>query len=213
MGKLDDFKGKKGLEATAALTETADELTAAQQAELIANAPGAAEMEPPRPKIEKTLANCKPREFMKQTYRVKKFAEVWLTETDIMNIRKNVPTPTPMPAPTPIPKDASDDEAAAIRKADREKRAEIEKANKEAEEKAGLANFSRMFDAIFGEHPDETLELLALCCFVERERIDDYMMSDYLDALTDILKSDAVRSFFTSFMSLARTITGDTLKA
>lgn len=170
--------------------------SAAQQAEVIIDAQNAAGIEPTRPKIEKTLANCKPREFMRQTYRVKKFAEVWLTETDIMNIRKNAPD---LPAIDPS--------------APKEEREAQRKANKEAEEKAGLANFSRMFDAVFGEHPDETLELLALCCFVEPERIDDYMMSDYLDALTDILASGSVRSFFTSFMSLARTITGDTSKA
>lgn len=152
--------------------------------------------EPPRPKIEKTLANCKPREFMQQTYRVKKFAEVWLTETDILNIRKNAPE---LPAIDP--------------NATKEAQEAQRKANKEALEKAGLANFSRMFDAIFGEHPDETLELLALCCFVERENIDDYMITDYLNALTAMLASDTVQSFFTSFMSLARTITGGSARA
>lgn len=179
-----------------AFTESAAELPAEQQAEIIADAQDAAAIEPPRPKIRKTLANCRPREFMRQTYRVKKFAEIWLTETDILNIRKNAPE---LPA---IDTNAPKGEQEAQRKA-----------NKEAEEKAGLANFSRMFDAIFGEHPDETLELLALCCFVEREHIDDYMMSDYLDALSAMLASDTVRSFFTSFMRLARTITGDTSKA
>lgn len=179
-----------------AQAETPAELTAAQQAEVINKMLTAAGTELPRPKIEKTLANCKPREFMRQTYRVKKFAEVWLTETDIMNIRKNAPE---LPAIDP--------------QAPKEEQEAQRKANKEAEEKAGLANFSKMFDAIFGEHPDETLELLALCCFVEKERIDDYMIADYLNALTAMLASDTVKSFFTSFMSLARTITGDTSKA
>lgn len=144
------------------------------------------------PKIEKTLANCKPREFMRQTYRVKKLAEQWLTNTDIMNIRKNVPTPAPIDRNAP-----AEEQAAQI------------KANAEAAEKAGLENFSRMFDAVFGEHPDETITLLAACCFVEPEHIDDYNIADYFSALTDILQSQTVLTFFTSFMSLARTITGD----
>lgn len=152
--------------------------------------------EPVKPKIEKTLANCKPSEFMRQTYRVKKLAEKWLTDTDIMNIRKNVPTPAP------IDPDASPEEKAA----------QI-KANAEAAEKAGLENFSKMFDAVFGEYPDETLTLLAACCFIEPERIDDYDSSDYFSALTDILQSQTVITFFTSFTALARTITGDSAKA
>ena len=31
----------------------------------------------------KNLANCTPREFLKQTYRLKKCVEKWLQETDL----------------------------------------------------------------------------------------------------------------------------------
>ena len=39
----------------------------------------------------KNLANCKPSEFLKQTFRIKKNVEKWLAHTDIMSIRKNMP--------------------------------------------------------------------------------------------------------------------------
>ena len=39
----------------------------------------------------KNLANCKPTEFMKQSNRIRKSAEKWLTDTDIINIRKSLP--------------------------------------------------------------------------------------------------------------------------
>ena len=39
----------------------------------------------------KNLANCTPKEFMVQTRLIKRAVEKWLTETDIMNIRKNMP--------------------------------------------------------------------------------------------------------------------------
>ncbi len=39
----------------------------------------------------KTLSNCKPSEFLKQTNRIRKAVERWLTDTDIANIRKRQP--------------------------------------------------------------------------------------------------------------------------
>ena len=39
----------------------------------------------------KNLAKCKPTEFVKQTVKIKKAVERWLTDTDIMAIRKRLP--------------------------------------------------------------------------------------------------------------------------
>ena len=44
----------------------------------------------------KNLANCTPREFLKQTYRIKKSVEKWLELTDLLNMRKNMPTLIPI---------------------------------------------------------------------------------------------------------------------
>lgn len=133
----------------------------------------------------KNLANCKPSEFFKQTVRIKKAVENWMTETDIMNIRKNVAKPSPI---TP---DMTDDE----------KRAAVDDFKRRTEEQA-QRNMSKIFDAIFEEHPDETLELLALLCFVEPKDVDNHTIDEYLKAITEMITNEAVLGFFTSLARL-----------
>ncbi len=144
----------------------------------------------------KTLANCKPSEFLRQTNRIKKSVEKWLTDTDIMNIRKR------LPALEAVPIEASVEE-----------RAEIVGRNKKAREDQAKRNISAMLDAILDEHPDETLEVLALCCFVEPENVDNYPMSAYLDAFNSLINDKAVIGFFTSLVSLVQTNTLSASKA
>lgn len=144
----------------------------------------------------KTLANCKPSEFLRQTNRIKKSVEKWLTDTDIMNIRKR------LPALEAVPMEASVEE-----------RAEIVGRNKRAREEQAKKNISAMLDAILEEHPDETLEVLALCCFVEPENVDDHPMSVYLDAFNSLINDKAVIGFFTSLASLVQTNTLSASKA
>lgn len=140
----------------------------------------------------KNLANCKPSEFLKQTNRVRKAVEKWLTDTDIMNIRKNVPEPI---KGTKGMSDKEKKEALA----DYQRRREVQ----------ARENLSRILDAVMEEHPDETLELLALLCFVEPENVDDYPISDYLDSLTEMLSNESVISFFTSLARWGATPTSN----
>lgn len=135
----------------------------------------------------KTLVTCKPTEFLRQTNRIKKAVEKWLTDTDILNIRKR------LPALTPMPMGASEEERKAIFEA-----------NRRLSEEQAKKNLSAMFDAILDEHPEETLELLGLCCFIEPEHIDDYKVSDYLDAFNSIISDRAVIDFFISLASLGQ---------
>lgn len=125
-----------------------------------------------------SLAKCKPSEFLKQSNRIKKSAERWLNATDVMNIRKNLPD---------IPEGVTDEERRALVQ---------EQANK---------NISRMLDAVLEDHPDETLELLALCCFVEPEDVDKHSVGEYLDAFADLINDKAVLGFFTSLTKLGQT--------
>ena len=134
----------------------------------------------------KNLANCKPSEFLRQTVKIKKAAEKWLKLTDIMNIRKNVPT---LPKDMPI----------------------VEKNKRLAE--IGRENVSKMFDAIAEQHPDETMELLALCCFVEPENVDDHEIAEYLDSFAELIANESVRNFFTSLVNLGLINISDTQKA
>ena len=135
----------------------------------------------------KNLANCTPSEFLKQTNRLKKSLEKWMVDIDLKNIRNT------LPELTEVPKDA--DEA--------EKRRIFEENRKKTREQ-GYKNLSRVIDAAFEEHPEETLNVLALLCFVEPKDVDNHPMGFYLSAVSELITDDAVTSFFTSFLQLAQ---------
>lgn len=136
----------------------------------------------------KNLATCTPREFLKQTNRIRKSAEKWMNVTDIIGIRNR-----PVEGLQEIPKDDFL-EATRIRK---------ENAEKIAEQSA--RNLNDILNAALEEHIDETLEILALACFVEPENVDDYKISFYLRNLSDILSDKDVLGFFTSLAQLGQT--------
>lgn len=138
----------------------------------------------------KTLANCKPREFLQQTNRIKKAVEKWLTDTDILNIRRNSPKLKAVP----------DD-------ADEEIRKRILEDNARRTREQVRENLSRILDAILDEHPEETLEVLALVCFVEPKNVDDHTMEEYLTAISEMVSSQAVVGFFTTLARLGQTNT------
>lgn len=138
----------------------------------------------------KTLASCKPSEFLRQTNRIRKVAEKWLKVTKIMEIRGNRPELEEVDESMDI-----EDRIAVI---DRNKKRVTDQAMK---------NISKMLDSIMEEHPEETLELLALCCFVEPENVDDHLMSEYLDAFTSLINDKSVMGFFSSLIALVQTNT------
>lgn len=133
----------------------------------------------------KTLANCTPREFLKQTNRIRISAEKWLTATKILEIRKRMPE---LPATT-----------------ETKDKAELQKAieeRKEAFAKQTRENLFAMLEAMLETNADETLELLALCCFVEPEDVDNHTMSEYLVSMGELLNDAGVISFFDSLVRL-----------
>lgn len=136
----------------------------------------------------KNLANCKPSEFLKQTNKIRKSVEKWLTVTDIMNIRKRMPEDMPE-----MNKDMSMEEGKVVLEKRQEMMAEQSR-----------RNLSAMLDAMLDEHPDETLEILGLCCFVEPEDIDNHTVSEYLLSINELLSDEAVRDFFSLLMSLVQ---------
>ena len=128
----------------------------------------------------KNLANCTPTEFFRQTNLIRKSVSKWLTDTDIQGIRKRMPE---------IPEDASPEES------------------REALERQANENLMAIFDAIMEEHPEETLELLALMCFVEPKDIDNHEMSEYLGAIAELVSNQNVLNFFTSLVGLVQRLT------
>lgn len=134
----------------------------------------------------KTLANCAPREFLKQTARIRHVAADWLDMTKVLEIRKNAPN---------IPKDATAEEKQRL----------IQEQTKK--------NLSKILDAILDEHPDETLDLLALMCFIEPEDVDKHSVDFYFDAIAELLSNKAVVRFFTSLVQLEQINTSSASKA
>lgn len=133
----------------------------------------------------KNLATCKPTEFIAQTAKIKDAVKGWLDVTGLMKIRQKKPVYEIVAA------DASAEERAAVIKR-----------NAEKQKKQAMDNLSEMLDQMLVEHPQETLNVLALCCFVEPDHVDDYTVNEYLDCLLELVQSKSVMNFFTLLAQL-----------
>ncbi len=125
----------------------------------------------------KNLANCKPSEFLRQTNLIRKSVANWIKVTDIMNIRRRKPDFTG------IPESDHDARAAVMEAQTRE-------------------NLNAILESMLEEHPDETLEILALVCFVDPKDVDKHSVTEYLDSITEIISNKSVLNFFTSLARL-----------
>lgn len=133
----------------------------------------------------KTLANCTPREFLKQTNRIRIAVEKWLDATKILEIREKMPE-------FPEPKKPESKE---------ELTNDIETRNKLVAEQMRKNGFA-MLEAMLDTNMEETLELIALVCFIEPEDIDNYKMSDLFSALAEVMNDESVIGFFASVARL-----------
>lgn len=136
----------------------------------------------------KTLATCKPSEFLKQTNLIRKSVEKWMTETDIANIRKR------MPVFTKIEQGMS-----------KEEKEQIFEENKRLSDAQARANLSAILDAVLEDHPEDTLEVLALCCFIDPAEVDDHSVGEFLEAFSELISNKAVLNFFSSLVQLGQT--------
>ena len=136
----------------------------------------------------KNLANCTPTEFFKQTLRLKKNVEAWLTSDDIKEIRKRLP----------------ELEKVTDTMTEKEK-GEVLVRNKEKLAEQGMKNFMDIIDVMLEKKFKETLSVLALSCFVEPEEVDNYVMDEYFGAIADLLGSENVLRFFVSLARLGQT--------
>ena len=132
----------------------------------------------------KNLANCTPKEFLQQTYKIKKLAEKWVKEIDLLNIRKNVPILEDV-------KGLSGDELK-----------EVQKRNRKAVNDKMMENLMIVLDKMMDEHMDDTIAILALVCFVDPEDAENHSMSEYLGAIGELISDPGVMGFFTSLAQL-----------
>lgn len=127
----------------------------------------------------KNLATCKPSEFVAQTAKIKDAVANWMEVIDFMAIRAT------QPKYEVLPLDATP-----------EQRVEIVKKNAEIQKKQTMQNLSKLLDNMLAQHPQETLNVLALCCFVEPEHVDDYTIDEYFQCIMDMMQNKSVMNFF-----------------
>ncbi len=130
----------------------------------------------------KNLANCTPVEFLVQTNKIRKAVAKWIADTDVLEIRKRRPD-----GYKEITKDMPEDEAIKMRALLKEQ---------------ARKNLSDMLDAALDKHPQETMELIALMCFVELENINDYKPTAYLKEIGEMIADKDIIDFFSSLMRL-----------
>lgn len=141
----------------------------------------------------KTLVNCTPTEFFAQTNKIRSHAEKWLKDTKILEIRKSVPEGMPK---------ISESMSA-------EEKEEVLLKRKEVIRKTALTNLNKMLDSIMTDYPKETIELMALCCFIDPEDADNHTMGEYLANFTEVISDEAVLGFFSSLGLLEAQNTSD----
>ena len=121
----------------------------------------------------KNLANCTPTEFMKQCVKLRGPFMAWLDKTGISEIRKRKPEGY----------DSMSDEEKS--------RAIVEQGNE---------NMGEILAAALENDLDGTIEILELCTFTDKEDFDSHPMSEYLDAILEMFRNEAVRSFFMFYL-------------
>lgn len=123
----------------------------------------------------KNLANCSLREFIRQTNKIRKAVKKWMDDTRIVDIRSRVPA---------VPDDA-DEETRAV-----------------AIHRQGVENVNAILDAALEKYPDETAEIIGLCCFKEGDELDELKVSEILGAAREMIDDPEVVGFFTSLARL-----------
>lgn len=136
----------------------------------------------------KTLANCTPTEFLRQSLKIKRNVESWLTSDDIKEIRKRIPKLEKV----------SDSMTA-------EQKGEILVQNQVKLNEQATKNFFDILEVLMDKKEKETLAVLALCCFVEPSEVDNYPMDEYLGAIADLIENPNVLRFFSSLAQLGQT--------
>lgn len=140
----------------------------------------------------KNLANCTPEEFLKQSNRIKKSLDKWIKDTNIREIRKRVPELEQVPPTATL-----------------EEKHKILDENKQRLRDQAMTNLSDILDAAIEKNPKETLNILALLCFVEPEEVNKHPIGEYFKALTELINDESVLGFFSSFLRLGQMLSAN----
>lgn len=139
----------------------------------------------------KNLANCTPREFFAQSVKIKRSVEEWLDVTKIMDLRKTKPV-----------------NLIKVECLSGEARVKAIEENKRLWKEQSKKNLSLLFDRMLEENAEKTIEVMALCCFVEPADVDNHTMSEFFKAIGELISDEGVLSFFISLVQLGQTDIG-----
>lgn len=138
--------------------------------------------------MSKNLANCTPDEFLDQTYLIMNAAENFMKVNDILGIRSRK-----VEGLQEIPTD-NEEEADRVRK---------ENAKKITAQR--MKNVKDILTSMMHTHKSETLELLALSCFIAPEDVNNYTMPYFLRNVGEMISDPDVLAFFMSVAQLEQT--------
>jgi hypothetical protein len=136
----------------------------------------------------KTLATCSDIEFLVQSNKIRHAVENWMDVTDINSIRKR------LPKLDPVPEDADEEKAAAIKEKNEKKLIE-----------QGKKNMDAVLDSALEKHPEETVKIIRLCCFVDPDD-NSRPIVYYIKAFSEMIKDENVLNFLSSLGNLGQTL-------
>lgn len=125
----------------------------------------------------KTLANCAPVEFLRQTNKIRHSAGELLAKSGVLEIRKRQPSFTGE---------------------------ETEEERKEKITVQAKKNLDEMLDVLLESDPEGTVKLMGMLCFLEPEEALAANGLELFGAAMELLNSKAVIGFLSSLMRLAR---------
>lgn len=138
--------------------------------------------------MSKNLANCTPEEFLDQSYLIMDAAEKFMKVNDILGIRSRK-----VEGLQEIPTD-NEEEAERVRR---------ENAKKITAQR--MKNVKDLLTSMMHTHKKETLELLAISCFIAPEDVNNYTMPYFLRNVGEMISNPDVLAFFTSLAEVEQT--------
>ena len=138
--------------------------------------------------MSKNLANCTPDEFLEQSFLIMNASEKFMKVNDILGIRSRK-----VEGLQEIPKD-NEEEADRVRR---------ENAKKITAQR--MKNVKDLLTSMMHTHKSETLELLALSCFIDPADVNNYTMPFFLRNVGEMISDQDVLAFFTSLGMVEQT--------
>ena len=138
--------------------------------------------------MSKNLANCTPDEFLDQSFLIMDAAEKFMKVNDILGIRGG-----------------KVEGLQELHKANEEESDHIRKENAKKITAQRMKNVKELLTSMMHTHKSETLELLALSCFIDPAEVNNYTMAYLLRNVGEIISDQDMLAFFTSAAQLEQT--------